>query len=273
MRSFAIRVANEIDARGVLDVLRYGVKDRGVQVDLCYFRPGLLLAKDALREYNLNVVSVARQLHFSPRDKGDSVDLAFFVNGLPLASVELKNPMTGQNADHAIEQYRRRDPNELFFARRALVHFAVDPDRAFVTTRLRGRDTEFLPFNVGSAGAGNSGGAGNPATVRDDYRVSYLWENIWQRDNWLDILHRYLHVQTDVGRRTARIPRRVSSRAITSGTPCRRWSPTRGPAGRGRTTWSSIRPGRGSRTRSRGSRTGCPTCSRTRTSRCSTRSW
>ena len=196
MRSFAIRVANEIDARGVLDVLRYGVKDRGVQVDLCYFRPGLLLAKDALREYNLNVVSVARQLHFSPRDKGDSVDLAFFVNGLPVASVELKNPMTRQNADHAIEQYRRRDPNELFFARRALVHFAVDPDRAFVTTRLRGRDTEFLPFNVGSAGAGNSGGAGNPAAVRDDYRVSYLWENIWQRDNWLDILHRYLHVQT-----------------------------------------------------------------------------
>jgi type I restriction enzyme, R subunit len=196
MRSFAIRVANEIDARGVLDVLRYGVKDRGVQIDLCYFRPGLLLAEDALHEYDRNVVSVARQLHFSARDKGDSVDLAFFVNGLPVASVELKNPMTGQNADHAIEQYRRRDPNELFFARRALVHFAVDPDRAFVTTQLRGRDTEFLPFNVGSAGAGNSGGAGNPATARDDYRVSYLWKNIWQRDNWLDILHRYLHVQT-----------------------------------------------------------------------------
>jgi len=195
MRSFAIRVANEIDARGVLDVLRYGVKDRGVQVDLCYFRPGLLLAKDALREYNLNVVSVARQLHFSARDASDSVDLAFFVNGLPVASVELKNPMTGQDADHAIEQYRRRDPNEVFFARRALVHFAVDPDRAFVTTRVRGRDTEFLPFNVGSAGAGNAGGAGNPASVRDNYRVSYLWENIWQRDNWLDILHRYLHVQ------------------------------------------------------------------------------
>ena len=196
MRAFAIRVANEIDARGVLDVLRYGVKDRGVQVDLCYFRPGLLLAKDALREYDLNVLSVARQLHFSVRTPNDSVDLAFFVNGLPVASVELKNQMTGQDAEHAVAQYRRRDPNEVFFARRTLVHFAVDPDRAFVTTRLRGADTEFLPFNVGSAGAGNSGGAGNPASVRDKYCVSYLWEQIWQRDNWLELLHRYLHVQT-----------------------------------------------------------------------------
>jgi type I restriction enzyme, R subunit len=197
MRAFAIRVANEIDARGVLDVLRYGVKDRGVLVDLCYFRPGHTLAADALKEYDANVLSVARQLHFSARDAAQSVDLAFFVNGLPVASVELKNPMTGQDAEnHAVAQYRRRDPNELFFARRTLVHFAVDPDRAFITTRLRGGDTEFLPFNVGSAGAGNSGGAGNPAPVRDDYSVSYLWRNIWQRDNWLEILHRYVHVQT-----------------------------------------------------------------------------
>ena len=198
MRAFAIRVANEIDARGVLDVLRYGVKDRGVLVDLCYSRPGHTLAADALKEYDANVLSVARQLHFSARDAAQSVDLAFFVNGLPVASVELKNPMTGQDAEnHAVAQYRRRDPNELFFAKRTLVHFAVDPDRAFVTTRLSGGDTAFLPFNVGSAGAGNSGGAGNPAPVRnDDYSVSYLWENIWERDNWLEILHRYLHVQT-----------------------------------------------------------------------------
>jgi type I restriction enzyme R subunit len=196
MRAFAIRVANEIDARGVLDVLRHGVKDRGVLVDLCYFRPGHTRAADALKDYDSNVLSVARQLHFSVRDSRDSVDLAFFVNGLPVASVELKNPMTGQDADDAVAQYRRRDPNELYFARRTLVHFAVDPDRAFVTTRLRGGDTEFLPFNVGSAGAGNSGGAGNPGPLGNDYSVSYLWEKIWQRDNWLEILQRYLHVQT-----------------------------------------------------------------------------
>ena len=107
MRAFAIRVANEVDARGVLDVLRHGVKDRGVLVDLCYFRPGHTLAADALKEYDANVLSVERQLHFSARDAAQSVDLAFFVNGLPVASVELKNPMTGQDADDAVAQYRR----------------------------------------------------------------------------------------------------------------------------------------------------------------------
>jgi type I restriction enzyme, R subunit len=196
-QQFALRVASEIDARGVLDVLRQGVKDRGVSIALAYFRPGLLLAADALDDYNENVLTVARQLHFSARDTTQSVDMAFFVNGLPVASVELKNPNTGQRAeDDAIAQYRGRDPNDLFFAKRALVHFAVDPDRAFITTRLRGQDTQFLPFNIGSAGPGNSGGAGNPASVRDDdYSVSYLWEAIWQRDHWLEILQRFLHIE------------------------------------------------------------------------------
>ena len=181
---------------GCLTCCGRGCKDRGVQIDLAYFRPGHTLAADALDEYNANVLTVARQLHFSVRDPHLSVDMALFVNGLPVATVELKNPNTGQNADHAIAQYRRRDPNDLFFAKRALVHFAVDPDRAFITTRLRGRDTQFLPFNVGSNGAGKSGGAGNPpARPGYDYSVSYLWEQIWQRDNWLEILQRFMHVQ------------------------------------------------------------------------------
>ena len=197
MRQFALRVASEDDSRGTLDVLRRGVKERGVQVDLAYFRSGLTFA-DTLEKYDANVLGVARQLHFSHRDPNQSVDLALFVNGLPVASVELKNPTTGQGVGDAIAQYRQRDPHELFLARRTLVHFAVDPDYVFTTTRLQGRDTEFFPFNVGSAGAGNAGGAGNPGVVRDDYRVSYLWENIWQRDNWLEILHRYLYVQTTV---------------------------------------------------------------------------
>jgi type I restriction enzyme R subunit len=196
MRQFALRVATEIDSRGVLDVLRQGVKDRGVQIDLAYFRPGHTLAAGALDEYNANILTVARQLHFSFRDPKLSVDMAFFVNGLPVATAELKNPNTGQNADHAIIQYRNRDPNDLFFAKRTLVHFAVDPDRAFITTRLKGADTEFLPFNVGTNGPGRAGGAGNPRPVRNvDYSVSYLWEDIWQRDNWLELLQRFIHVQ------------------------------------------------------------------------------
>ena len=109
MRQFALRVASEIDSRGVLDVLRQGVKDRGVQMDLAYFRPGHTLAAGALEEYNANVLGVARQFHFSHRDPSQSVDLALFVNGLPVATIELKNPSTGQDAGHAIAQYRQRD--------------------------------------------------------------------------------------------------------------------------------------------------------------------
>lgn len=193
---FAQRVAAEIDVRGTLDVLRQGVRDRGVQIDLAYFRPGHTLAADALAEYHANVLTVARQLHYSARDPARSVDIALFVNGLPVATAELKNPNTGQNADHAIAQYRHdREPNEVFFAKRTLVHFAVDPDRAFVSTRLRGRDTQFLPFNVGSNGPGVAGGTGNPPAAPGSYSVAYLWEQIWQRDNWLEILQGFIHVQ------------------------------------------------------------------------------
>jgi type I restriction enzyme, R subunit len=194
-REFARRLAAEVDARGVLDVLRRGVKDRGVQIELAYFRPGHTLATDALREYHANVLTVARQLHYSTRDAKRSIDLVLFVNGLPVATVELKNSSTGQDVDHAIAQYRSRDPNEPLFAKRAVVHFAVDPDRAFIATHLRGGDTQFLPFNVGTNGPGVSGGAGNAPAEPGSYAVAYLWEQIWQRDNWLEILQRFVHVQ------------------------------------------------------------------------------
>ena len=198
MRQFVLRVASEIDSRGVLDVLRQGIEDRGVLIDLAYFRPGHTLAENAFDDYNANVLSVARQLHFSHRDPSLSLDMAFFVNGLPVATAELKNPNTGQDASNAIAQYRQRDPNDPFFAKRTLVHFAVDPDRAFITTRLKGKGTQFLPFNVGSAGPGRAGGAGNPRDVQDDeYLVSYLWQDIWQRDNWLEILQRFMHVDAE----------------------------------------------------------------------------
>ncbi|WP_169981680.1 type I restriction endonuclease subunit R [Microbispora sp. H10836] len=219
-RQFAQRVAAEIDARGVLDVLRQGVRDRGVQIDLAYFRPGHTLAADALAEYNANVLTVARQLRYSTRYPRRSVDMAFFVNGLPVATAELKNPNTGQNAQHGRLQYRMdRDPNDVFFAKRTLVHFAVDPDLAFITTRLRGPDTEFLPFNIGSDGPGNAGGAGNPPAAHGSYSVAYLWEQIWQRDNWLEILHRFIHTKTS-GRKGVRENPHTSPRIFPR---CHQW--------------------------------------------------
>ncbi|MBV9026842.1 MAG: type I restriction endonuclease subunit R [Streptomycetaceae bacterium] len=204
---FAKRVAREIDSRGLLDVLRRGVNDRNVKLRLAYFRPAHTLATDALAEYNANRLTVVRQFRYSASRPADSLDMAFFLNGLPIASVELKNPLTGQTVEDAKRQYRLdRDPKELFFAKRSLVHFTVDPELAFLATRLAGEATRFLPFNTGSGGPGRIGGAGNvPATTDGTYPTSYLWDEVWARDNWLDLLQRFLHVE-DAAAKAGRAP-------------------------------------------------------------------
>jgi len=197
-REFAKLLAAQIDARGALDVLRHGVKDRGVTMKLAYFRPSHTLAKDALVDYVANRLTLVRQLHFSVKNPNKSVDLALFLNGIPLATAELKNPFTGQDVENAKDQYRtERDPKELLFGRRTLVHFAVDPDLVFITTRLAGDKTRFLPFNTGTAGPGRDGGAGNPLALDGRYSTSYMWERVWQRDAWLDLVHRFLHVEDE----------------------------------------------------------------------------
>ncbi|WP_233520189.1 type I restriction endonuclease subunit R [Prauserella sp. PE36] len=195
-RLFARRVAQELDTRGPLDVLRHGVKDRGHLIRLAYFRPAHTLAEDALVQYRQNRLSVTRQLAYSDSERGKELDLALFLNGIPVATAELKNPLTGQNVEHAKHQYRHdRDPAELLFAKRALVHFAVDPNLVFLTTRLAGEATRFLPFNTGSEGPGEDGGAGNPPAAPGKYRTSYLWEQVWQPDAWLDIIRLFMHLE------------------------------------------------------------------------------
>lgn len=206
-RQFARHVAREIDKRGAVDVLRHGVPDRGLLIRLAYFRPAHTLADDALVRYEQNRLSVTRQLAYSERDRGKELDLALFVNGVPVATAELKNPLTGQNVEHAKEQYRRdRDPRELLFAKRALVHFAVDPDLVFLTTRLAGDRTRFLPFNTGSEGPGEDGGAGNPPAAPGRYRTSYLWEEVWHPEAWLDIIRRFVHLEEGEPTRGGRRP-------------------------------------------------------------------
>lgn len=195
-RAFGRRLAQEIDARGTLDVLRHGVKDRGVHLKLAYFRPAHTVAEDALAEYRANRLTVTRQLHHSAKHPHDSLDLVLLLNGLPVATAELKNHLTGQTVEDAKWQYRTdRDPADLLLSRRAVVHFAVDPELVFLTTRLEGDKTRFLPFNTGSEGPGVSGAAGNPPAREGGYRTSYLWEQVWQFDNWLDLLRRFVHVQ------------------------------------------------------------------------------
>lgn len=129
MRELQRLLARELDERGALDVLRYGIKDRGVRVDLAYFRPAHTVAEDALVDYRKNRLSVTRQLHYSATTT-HSVDLALFVNGIPVATAELKSAASQhpQTVDDAKAQYRDRDATDPFFARRTLVHFAVDEE-------------------------------------------------------------------------------------------------------------------------------------------------
>ncbi|SDK20154.1 type I restriction enzyme, R subunit [Actinopolyspora mzabensis] len=200
-RGFAKRVAKAIDDEGVLEVLRKGVKDRSVRFQLAYFKPSLVLDDAVLDDYRANRLTVVRELKYATKqaDKDNQLDLVLFVNGIPVATAELKNPLTGQGVEHAKEQYRlERDPTELIFTRRVVANFAVDPDLVFVATELRGAKTRFLPFNTGSEGPGKPGGAGNPPAVEfGKYATSYLWEQVWQPDNWLDLLERFVHLHKE----------------------------------------------------------------------------
>ncbi|MGN9895021.1 type I restriction endonuclease subunit R [Micromonospora sp. L31] len=208
--AFTDLLVAEIDARGVLDVLRHGVRDRGARIQLAYFRPGHTLAKGALDRYDGNRLTVARQLHPFEKSPRESPDLVLFLNGIPVATAELKNHGTGTTVEDAKEQYRARNPGDPLFARRTLVHFAVDSEQVFLTTRLAGKQTRFLPFNMGSNGPGRDGGADNPPPPTPDrHRTAYLWEQVWQRDAWLDLLHRFLHVEAQgVRKGKAPAPRR-----------------------------------------------------------------
>lgn len=191
---FLARVAAELDHRGNVSVLRGTVKDLGVDVRLCYFKPASGLNAEQTARYEANRLAVVRQLHHSESRPMDSLDMTLVVNGIPVATAELKNTLTGQNVENAREQYRTdRNPADLIFARRTLVHFAVDPHHVSMTTRLAGQQTRFLPFDQGSVGAGRPGTAGNPAAAADGFQTSYLWEQVWQCDNWLDILGNFVH--------------------------------------------------------------------------------
>ncbi|MFD5041941.1 type I restriction endonuclease subunit R [Streptomyces sp. NPDC058377] len=198
-RGFAQRLDKAISDDGLLKVLRNGVKDRGVRLRVAYFKPNLVADDSVLDGYRANRLTVVRELVYATKqaDWGNKLDLTLFLNGIPVATAELKNPLTRQGVEHAKEQYRTdRDPTELIFTRRVIANFAVDPDLVFVATQLRGKNTRFLPFNTGSNGAGLPGGAGNPApTAYGSYATSYLWEQVWARDNWLDLLQRYVHQQ------------------------------------------------------------------------------
>ncbi|OPX99212.1 MAG: hypothetical protein A4E62_01070 [Syntrophorhabdus sp. PtaU1.Bin002] len=193
-----------MDANGSLATLRHGFKCYGRTLRVAFFKAAHELNPELEERYKANRMGITRQLRFSTRSE-KSLDVTISLNGIPVATAELKNPLTEQTVDNAQRQYRQdRDPREpLFeFKRRTLVHFAVDTEAVFMTTRPAGKATYFLPFNKG-----HEGGAGNPPDPAGRaYRTAYLWEEVLQRDSILDLLARFLHLQieekrTDEGKR------------------------------------------------------------------------
>ena len=187
------RLYKEMDLRGSLDVIRNGFVDYGVRFKCAFFKPESGLNPDTIALYNQNSLKVIRQVYYSKKNK-NSVDLVLSLNGLPVATLELKNRFTGQNTAHAKKQYAvTRNNKELLFAfkKRALVHFAVDDEEVYMATRLDGSKTYWPPFNKG-----HNFGAGNPSNSTG-YRTDYLWQDILAKDSWLEIIGRFIHLQTE----------------------------------------------------------------------------
>ncbi|MDR6190599.1 type I restriction enzyme R subunit [Agrobacterium pusense] len=210
-------LVKELEIKGTLHVLRHGFKCYGKTFRLAYFHPNSGMNPESAASYAANRLTITRQVAFnSVMKKADGknrrciIDVTISLNGLPVATAELKSNLGGspQRASDAVHQYcNDRDERDLLFAfkKRALVHFAVDPDEVWMTTRLKGKETVFLPFN-----RGNNHSAGNPP-VEGNWKTHYLWDEVLQADSLIDILQRFMHlevkerqVKTDKGTRTVR---------------------------------------------------------------------
>ncbi|EAI8429127.1 type I restriction endonuclease subunit R [Campylobacter upsaliensis] len=184
------RVASQISEKGILKALQSHIEIMGVKLFLAYPKPNSSANPQAIENYKKNIFSITRQLYFSEKNN-KSLDMVIFLNGLPLITMELKNPFTGQNVYNAIEQYKKdRDPRESIF-KQSVVHFALDSDLIYMSTKLEGIQTKFLPFNRGlNNGSGAIGlecGGGNPA-VKDKMKTSYFWEELLQKDTLSKLL-------------------------------------------------------------------------------------
>lgn len=194
VRQFYKSFENAVTQDGLISVLRYGFKHRGINFRVCYFKPESELNDLAVENYKKNVCQCIRQWHYSEQNT-NSIDMLLALNGIPVIAIELKNQLTGQSVDDAKKQWAyNRNPKEPVFGfnKRILAYFACDLYDVYMTTRLDGPMTNFLPFNQGSNGAGRDGGAGNPPNPTGGYVTSYFWENVLQKDNLMDILQKFI---------------------------------------------------------------------------------
>lgn len=210
-KEFFKQLEKSLKTRGCLDVLRQGIKlIPGIKFSLCYFKPASGINKGLLKLFESNILSVIDELKYSTKND-NRIDIGLFVNGIPVTTIECKNKSTGTTFRHAEKQYRKdRSPAGeplLTFKQGALVHFAMDEDNVSMTTRLANGKTRFLPFN-----RGRNGGAGNP-DIKDDFRVAYLYSDqpegkaIFSRDVFLDIIGRFIHLDSSDGKELMIFPR------------------------------------------------------------------
>jgi type I restriction enzyme R subunit len=198
--ALATRVREQIVQRGTLDVLRHGVEMLGVRgtLQLAQFKPASGMNPDIVARYAHNRLRVVRQVRYSAHSER-SLDLVLFLNGVAVATAELKTDFTQRAADAVLQYKEDRLPTDkgkaeplLMFPSGAIVHFAVSTSEVYMTTRLAGKDTNFLPFN-----RGDRGGAGNPEDPSGGFRTAYLWEEVWERESWLDLIGRWLVARKD----------------------------------------------------------------------------
>ena len=193
-------LSKELEIKGTLHVLRHGFKCYGKTLRMAWFQPNTTMNPEAVENYAKNRITITRQVAFTSimkKANGENrrciIDVILAINGIPVVTAELKNPLTKQRAVDAVQQYEKdRDGHDLLFnfKKRALVHFAVDPDEVWMTTQLKGKETHFLPFN-----RGNNNAAGNPP-VKGNWKTHYLWDEVLQADSLLEILQRFMHIET-----------------------------------------------------------------------------
>lgn len=192
-------VQGDIQKYGLIHTLRNGVNDYGIPLKLCFFAPTSTLNPELIEKYDKNILECTRQFVYS-KDVRNSIDMVLSLNGIPVVAIELKNQFTNQDLSDSIEQWKtNRKPKEpiFHFDNRILAYFGCDLYEAAMATELKGEKTFFMPFNQGSNGAGNVGGAGNPRRDDDEYVTSYLWKDVLRRDVLLAILQRYIMRQEE----------------------------------------------------------------------------
>ena len=177
----------------LIEVLKHGVEISNRQLDLMYTKPATSFNPELTKKYSQNIFSVMEEVWASDKER---VDVVIFLNGLAIISFELKCNTSGQSYQDAIYQFRtERNPKSRLFLFKAgcLVNFAMDLEQVYMTTRLAGNATFFLPFNMGN-GEGIDAGAGNP-TFEDKFSVSYMWEDILTKDTVLDLISKFIFVE------------------------------------------------------------------------------